>query len=90
MILNYIFDAFISIINGVLSFLPEVSLSSVFGFDLASLLTSVVTVWNAFMETFPYARVAWQVLLWIILPFEGLMLLGKFLLGHRMPSKELN
>jgi len=86
MILNYIFDAIVNIINGVLSFLPEVSLSSVFGFDFASILTSVVLTWNAFMITFPYAVVAWHMLIWVVLPFEALMLLGKFLLGHRMPA----
>jgi hypothetical protein len=85
MILNYIFDAIVNIINGVLSFLPVVSLSSVFGLDLASPLSGVVSTWNAFMITFPYAMVAWHMLLWVVLPFEALMLLGKFLLGHRLP-----
>jgi hypothetical protein len=88
MILNYIFDAIINVINGVLSFLPEVSLSSVFGLDLATPLLNVIKVWNAFMETFPYAVYVWKVFLIVIIPFEVLMLLGKFLLGHRMPVKE--
>jgi len=86
MILNYLFDALINIINGVLSFLPEVSLDSIFGIDFATPLYSIVATWNAFMDTFPYAEVAWRMLLWVVLPFEALMLLGKFLLGHRLPA----
>jgi len=87
MILNYIFDALINIVNGVLSFLPDVSLSDVFGIDFASMLTPVILTWNSFMETFPYAQIAWYVFL-VILPFELLMLVGKFFLGHRLPAKD--
>jgi hypothetical protein len=87
MILNYLFNAIISVINGVLSFLPQVDLYSVFGFDFGSLLLSVIKIWNAFLETFPYAVVVWHMFIWVIIPFEILMLLGKFLLGHRMPDK---
>lgn len=71
----------------LMSYLPEVSIASIpwAGEWISETLVSLVLTWNAFMVTFPYAETAWNVLLWIILPFEALMLLGRFFLGHRMP-----
>lgn len=73
-------------------FLPVVSIASipVIGHFVVSILETIVETWNAFLITFPYAVIAWHMLLWVILPFEILMAVGKFFFGNRMPSKDIN
>jgi len=88
MIINLFINLVLLIFGSLFVFLPEVSISSIpyIGVPFYNLLVSLVSMWNAFISTFPYAGIAWNVLLFVILPFEVLMLLGKFFLGHRMPS----
>lgn len=74
----------------IFNFIPDVSLTDIpiMGDTIVSLLYSLVETWNAFLITFPYAEVAWNVLLYWIIPFElGLMVL-KFFLGSRMPNSD--
>jgi len=69
------------------SWLPDVSVASipVIGPSLAEYLLLAVTKWNAFMVTFPYAEVVWNVFLFAIIPFELLLLVLKVILAHRVP-----
>jgi len=89
-----IIDLFLSIFNIVLAsifqFFPVVTIASLplIGEFLRDTLVTIVTTWNAFLETFPYALVVWQVFLIVILPFEFLMLIGKLFLGSRMISHD--
>jgi len=84
MILYYLMKAVIY----VTGFIPKVTIASIpyAGSFMASTLTTVVGVWNSFLDTFPYAIVAWHMFLFVILPFEVIMLVMKFFLGHRTPS----
>jgi len=43
-------------------------------------------MWNAFLLTFPYAQLPWQLFKYAILPFELTMLLAKFILVSRVPA----
>lgn len=73
-------------------FLPIVTIRGIpiIGEFLYNTLITMVGIWNAFMDTFPYAEVAWEVLIYVILPFEIVMFIVKLILGSRTPSKEIN
>jgi hypothetical protein len=88
MIINLLINMVVSVISAIMSFLPKVTLASIpwAGNAISVSLTTMIQLWNSFMVTFPYAVYVWHAFLWVILPFEALMLLGKFLLGHRMPA----
>jgi hypothetical protein len=90
MITQAIFSAIFGTISALLSWLPNVDLRSlpVVGNAVFSVLTYAVGTWNAFLSTFPYAILPWHIFLYAILPFEGLMLLLKLVLGHRLPSHQ--
>jgi len=92
MIINLLINLILLIFGSLFVFLPQVSLSSIpyIGDDLVSILTNVVLTWNAFMATFPYAQTGWHILLYVIFPFEILLLVSKFFLGHRTPSNHIN
>lgn len=87
MITNILIQVAFGILGIIFVFFPVVTIASlpVIGPSLSTILITMVTTWNAFMVTFPYAQVAWQVFLFVILPFELLMLIGKFFLGHHLP-----
>jgi len=88
MIITIFLNIIIFIIGGIFRLLPVVSIASIpyIGSAVSGYLTTAVLTWNAFIATFPYAGIAWNVFIFVILPFEALMLIGKFFLGHRMPS----
>jgi len=88
MIIDLTINVLLTLVSVIFVFLPVVSVSSIpyYGEDIASVLLTVVTTWNAFMVTFPYAVVLWNIFLYVILPFEFLLLIGKFFLGSRLPS----
>jgi len=76
------------ILTAIFYFLPVVTISSipVIGTAVSGYIDTIVTTWNAFMITFPYAQTGWDVFIYVILPFEILLLLGKMFLGSRVPS----
>jgi len=74
--------------QGIFMFiLPPVHLNALpfIGSGFYDLLVTMVSMWNAFIVTFPYAGIAWNVFLYVILPFELIMIIGKAFLGSRMP-----
>jgi len=88
MIITIFINIVLFIIGGIFKILPVVTIASIpfIGEEVSGFLTSMILIWNAFTATFPYAQIACNVFLFVILPFEGLMLVGKFFLGHRMPN----
>ena len=92
MITNLFINFILLVFGWVFTLLPPVTISSLpfIGDFLASTLLQMIKIWNAFLETFPYAKVGWDTFKYVIIPFEGLMLLGKFFLGSRMPSHSEN
>jgi len=76
------------ILTAIFYFLPVVTIADLplFGEELADLLVTVITTWNAFLVTFPYAVVVWNMFLFVVMPFEILMLVAKFFFGHRLPA----
>jgi len=88
MIINLLFNLLILVFGWVFSVLPIVTVSSIplIGEFVSTYLGVAMRAWNTFMETLPYARIGWDVFVTVILPFEGLLLLSKFILGSRMPA----
>jgi len=88
MITNILIKTFFLITTGIMSILPDVTISSIaiIGEEISTLLTTMVGYWNGFLIIFPYAEIVWQMFLFVILPFEGMFLLAKLILGNRMPT----
>jgi len=86
LLINLIFIIFASIFT----LLPEVTIADIpyIGSFIQSTLLTMVKMWNAFIVTFPYADVPWKIFLFVVLPFEILMLIAKFFLGHRLPTNQ--
>jgi len=92
MILNLLIQFILQLLSAIFNIFPVVSISSIpyAGEYIAEILLDIVITWNTFMITFPYAEIGWNVLLWVILPFEAIMSLGKFFFGHRLPENKIN
>jgi len=92
MIIDLIISVLLSLFGFIFSFLPVVTLADIpyAGEGISSTLLWMVTTWNSFMVTFPYAETAWSIFLLIIVPFELLLLVAKFFLGHRVPAHTTN
>lgn len=88
MIFNFLIYLVLLVLGSIFSLLPVVTLSSipVIGPTFSSVLLRMTQIWNSTIETVPYLGISWQVFLYVIIPFELIMLLSKFLLGHRSPS----
>jgi len=88
MIFTAVINTIVLAITLILSILPVVTIASipVIGSTVSSYLTQIVQVYNAAVETLPHLGVAMSVFLLVILPFEALMLLAKFFVGHRITS----
>jgi len=74
--------------GSIFVFLPEVSIATipVVGQVASDTLVFIMLKWNAVMVTVPYFHTAWLVFLIVIIPFEILLLVGKFFLGSRMTA----
>lgn len=88
MIINLLINLILLVFGSLFVFLPEVYLSDIplIGNELVSALTTMITTWNSFLVTFPYAEVVWDVILFVIIPFEILLLVARFFLGQRLPT----
>jgi len=86
--ITILFLNFIILIVGIIFyFLPVVTIADIpwIGQYISDTLISVVHIWNGFLETFPYAVTPWHIFIWIILPFEILLIIARFFLGSRTP-----
>ena len=50
---------------------------------MSSVLLTAVVLFNTFLETFPYAIVGWHMFLYVVIPFEILLIVLKVFLGSR-------
>lgn len=87
MITTFFLNLILLIVTGIFYFLPVVTMTDIplVGSYVSSTLASLIQTWNAFLITFPYAQTAWDIFLYVIIPFELIMLAGRFFLGHRLP-----
>lgn len=92
MIINLLINLFLLIFGSLFVFLPEVTISSIpfIGSYISDALVLMVVYWNSFVDVFPYAEIVFHTFLTIILPFELLLIVAKFFLGHRVPVNHVN
>jgi len=92
MIITLLINLLLLIFASLFTLLPEVTIADIpfAGEFIRSTLVTAIGIWNGFLETFPYAETAWNMFLYVILPFEILMLIAKFFLGHRLPTNNTN
>jgi len=78
----------ILVVGSIFVFLPEVSIATLpyAGQAISDTLYSAVYTWNAFLVTFPYAVVVWNMFLFVVIPLEIGLIIAKFFLGHRTPN----
>lgn len=88
MITNILLSIVFVLISTIFSWLPVVTIASLpfIGEFVSSSLLLMVQYWNSFLITFPYASIAWNVFLIVIVPFELFMLLMRFFFGARVPT----
>lgn len=92
MIIALLINILVGIFSILFGFFPVVTIADipVIGESVSSILLQMVVMWNAFLLTFPYAQLPWNILLYVILPFEVLLLVFRFILGHRVPVSHAN
>jgi len=92
MIVLLLINVVLVILGMIFKWFPQVTVADIpfIGEAVSGFLYSVVGVWNAFMVTFPYAQTAWDVFLYVIVPFEILLKIGKAIFGSRMISHDVN
>ena len=91
MIINFIIKIIFYFFTAIFSFLPTVTLASipVIGDTISNILLTMVQKYNAFVESFPYAQTGIRILVYVILPFELLIIIAKFFLGSRVPHNNI-
>lgn len=87
MIVSVILTVLTGALNVIFFLLPTATLESIpfIGDTIDSTLTSFVLWMNAFIDTFPYAGIVWNLFQWLIL-FEISLLVLKFFFGARTPQ----
>jgi len=88
MIFNLLFNLVVLVFGVLFVFLPEVGISSIplIGDQAYYYLALAVSYWNTGVSIFPPARIVWTVFVWVVIPFEILLLLAKVFLGSRTPA----
>lgn len=84
----YMFTEILSLFASLFPGNGSVPLLLPYGLDGA--VSYVSGLWSSFLVTFPYAIVAWHMFLWVVLPFEFLLLVFKLILGSRLPVNHIN
>jgi len=88
MIIDLLVNVILALVSVIFVFLPTVTIASIpyVGTQISTTLIWAISTWNAFLVTFPYAEVVWQMFLWVVIPLEIGILIEKFFLGHRTPN----
>jgi len=92
MITQTIINFIIGIVTTLFGILPTATLDSlpIIGSTISDTIQTMVETWNAFMVTVPYAIVLWNVFIYVIIPFEIILLVTKAILGSRVPAHTTN
>lgn len=89
MIINLLINFVLLLLGAIFTLFPNAEIADIpyIGDTLVTILVSMVTKWNAILDTIPYFVYPYHVFLYVILPFEISMLVFKSLFGHRMPTQ---
>jgi len=90
MIITFLLSVLVTILSILFYIFPVVTVADIplAGEAMSSALYTAMGYWNSAMETVPYFYVAWDIFLFVIIPFEISLLVLKFFLGHRTPIHE--
>ena len=88
MIINLLINFILLVFGSLFVFLPVVHLTDIplIGSFFVEYMGIMVHIWNSFMNFFPFAQMGWNMVMYVIIPFELLMLIAKFFLGSRVPN----
>jgi len=91
MIFNFLTDLIYATFQAIFDFVGVVSIADIpiIGETLSTLLLTIITTYNAFIDTLPYAGIAMDVFIFAIIPFEIGMFVIKLLGGSRAPNHTL-
>jgi len=91
MITNFFLVIISTILELIFGWFHVVDIASIplIGTIASNFLIFGVTQWNALLVTVPYFQFSWHALLWVVLPFEFLVLVGNFFFGARFPIRSL-
>jgi len=89
MLIDILIFIIVKLFQTIFILFPEVSLADMplIGSFLYDFLVLAVRMWNSFMITLPYAKIAWDAFVFVLLPFELAMIVLQFFLGSRSPVK---
>jgi len=87
MLISALISVFIVLMQSIVGWFDVVTLADlpVIGNTVRETLIAVVTTWNAFLLTFPYAVLPWQLFLYGVIPIEISIIIFRFILGSRTP-----
>jgi len=88
MISTFILKMIIALVAGIEYFFPVVTIASIpmVGPQISAVLVQVNGLFNAFLSLFPFAVIVWHLFIYVVLPFEVLLLVAKFFLGQHVPA----
>jgi len=88
MIINLILTVIIDLVSFIFSFVGSVTIADIpqIGTTISNGLLTMVTTWNAIIETVPYLEIVSFIFFWVIIPLEIGLLVLKFFLGSRVPA----
>jgi len=86
MIFNLLINFVLLIFGAIFVFLPEVTIETIpyIGPIVSVTLTWIVGLWNSLVLTLPYLDVPMRVFLYVIIPFELMLIILKFFLHNRI------
>jgi len=87
MLISAIVSVFIVLMQVIVGWFDVVTLADLpfIGDTVRGFLITMVTTWNAFLVTFPYAVLPWQLFLYGVIPLEITIIILRFILGSRTP-----
>jgi len=87
MIVSVILTVLTGALNVIFFLLPTATLASIpfIGSTISSTLTSFILWMNAFIDTFPYAEIVWNLFIYGVIPFELALIAMRFFFGSRTP-----
>lgn len=88
MIFNFLFDFILIVLSSIINIIPSVNISGILfiGDDLYNILVQMIRIWNGAIYSFPYLEIL-NIVLFVIISFELLVLVVKLLLGSRSPIR---
>lgn len=88
MIFNFLISFVVLILGSIFGLLPEYGISDIpyVGQWVYATLQIAVEYMNEFLTIVPPLETLWHVFIWVVIPFELVLMIVKLLLGSRTPA----